>query len=184
MLNMKKSLLLLLLMAFFLMPSYVSAQVYVSDYTFSTYPGSFTSIASTGTELTDAQGDDVSASLSLPFTFPFGQDSCSQVMVSSNGQIGIGSADPAYNGFEVHGTDMSIISPLAMDYNLDSKAAFDKAYELFGIQVDNTSNQGKVEGGLSEMDGQKQAKTGQYTHTHTDVYTHKGPRPSKGESVK
>ena len=120
MLNMKKSLLLLLLMAFFLMPSYVSAQVYVSDYTFSTYPGSFTSIASTGTELTDAQGDDVSASLSLPFTFPFGQDSCSQVMVSSNGQIGIGSADPAYNGFEVHGTDMSIISPLAMDYNLDS----------------------------------------------------------------
>ena len=107
-------------MALSLMPFLVRAQVYVSDYTFSYYPGSFSSISSTGTRLTAAEDDDVAASLSLPFTFHFGQDTCSQVMVASNGQIGIGNANPAASGYQVHSADMSIIVPLGLDLQLDS----------------------------------------------------------------
>ena len=56
---------------------------------------------------------------------------------------------------------------IAMDYNLEAKEAFDKAYELFGIHVDGTPERER-----KEMTGQKQDKNGQYTHTHTHVYTH------------
>jgi len=131
---MKKSIRLLLLMAMSLMPFIASAQVYVSDYAFSYYPGSFSSIASSGTRLTAAEDDDVSAAVSLPFTFPFGQESCTQVMVASNGQIGIGNVDPTSSGYQVHGDDMSIIVPLGLDLILDSSSgATGKIYyESFG----------------------------------------------------
>lgn len=71
------------------------------------------------------------------------------------------------------GASYDVFDLIAMDYNLDSKAAFDKAYELFSLQVDSTPRRSTPEEDFSKMDGQKQAKTGQYTDTHTDVYTHK-----------
>ena len=65
---------------------------------------------------------------------------------------------------------------IRMDYKLtDDKAVFDKAYEIFGIQIDSTPRRSKPEEDFREMDGQNRAKTGQNTDTqpHTDVYTHK-----------
>lgn len=61
---------------------------------------------------------------------------------------------------------------IAMDYNLDSKAAFAKAYEIFSLQVDGTPRRSDQEE-ASGMDGQNQDKTGQDTHTDTDTHTHK-----------
>lgn len=100
------------------MPFAIRGQVYVSDYTFYAYTSSFSSIAATGTEL-PLNSINSAAPLTLPFTFHFGQESCTSVMVGSNGQIGIGSANPSVNGiFSPHTSDMSIISPLAAPYNL------------------------------------------------------------------
>ena len=69
-----------------------------------------------------------------------------------------------------------IFDLIGMDYGLtDSKAIFDKAYEVLGLQIDSTPRRSKPEEDFRPMDGQKQAKTGQNTATqpHTDVYTHK-----------
>lgn len=65
---------------------------------------------------------------------------------------------------------------IRMDYKLtDDKAVFDKAYEIFGIQIDSTPRRSRAEEDFRPMDGQNRAKTGQNTDTqpHTDVYTHK-----------
>ncbi len=114
-----KHLRLLLVLAAVLLPFAVGAQVYVSDYSFSTYNSSFTSISSTGTELT-LNTLNSSQQITLPFTFPFGQESCTTLTVGSNGQIGIGSANPSSgSSYSAHTTDMSIISPLAANYNMN-----------------------------------------------------------------
>ena len=63
-----------------------------------------------------------------------------------------------------------IFDLIGMEYGLtDSKAIFDKTYEVLHLNIDNAPLRSKP------TDGQKQAKTGQYTATqpHTDVYTHK-----------
>ena len=72
------------------------------------------------------------------------------------------------------GASYDVFDLIGMDYGLtDSKAIFDKAYEVLGIQIDSTPRRSKPEEDFRPMDGQKQAKTGQNTDTHTDVYTHK-----------
>lgn len=70
------------------------------------------------------------------------------------------------------GASYDVFDLIAMDYSLDSKGAFDKAYELFALQVDSTPRRSKPEEDFSEMDGQKQAKTGQNTATQTQPHTH------------
>ena len=70
------------------------------------------------------------------------------------------------------GASYDVFDLIGMDYNLtDNKAIFEKAYELFSIQVDN-SQPIRPKGDTSSMSGQNQDKSGQDTHTHTDVYTH------------
>lgn len=65
---------------------------------------------------------------------------------------------------------------IRMDYRLtDDKAVFDKAYEIFGIQIDSTPRRSKPEEDFREMDGQKQDKTGRNEPTPTGVYTHAAP---------
>lgn len=105
-----------------LLPFVARAQVYVSDYSFSSFTGSFSSIASTGTELTSLIADDASEQVVLPFVLEFGQDTASSIMVSTNGQIGIGTADPANDGYMDHLSDMSIIVPLGLDLSLDTSS--------------------------------------------------------------
>lgn len=59
------------------------------------------------------------------------------------------------------GASYDTFDVIAIDYSLtDPKDIFNKAYEIYGIQVEA---------------GQKQDKTGQNTDTYTDVYTHKQP---------
>ena len=106
---------LLFVLAAALLPFAAGAQVYVSDYTFSTYTSSFNSIASTGTEMTQLSGYSSSQELVLPFTFHFGQDSCTVVAVGNVGQIAIGQGSPSFPGW-VHGdNEMSIISPFGFE---------------------------------------------------------------------
>ncbi|MCQ2294970.1 MAG: T9SS type A sorting domain-containing protein [Bacteroidales bacterium] len=125
---MDKSIRFFLILAAMLLPFVSRAQVYVSDYAFSSSMGGYSSIAASGTQLTSLQGDDVSESLPLPFDFILGQDTCSSIMVSSNGQIGIGSANPAASGFDPHTSGMSIISPLGMDFDLDATSGGGQVY--------------------------------------------------------
>ena len=72
------------------------------------------------------------------------------------------------------GASYDVFDLIGIDYGLtDSKAIFDKAYEVLGIQIDSTPRRSRPEEDFRPMDGQKHAKTGQNTDTHTDVYTHK-----------
>lgn len=125
-----------------LLPVALRAQVYVSDYQFLSYSGSFSSIASTGTEITSFATVSANASHQVPllFTFPFGQDTCSYVTVSSNGQIGIGSANPTASGaFSHHTNDMSIITPLGIPFALQSAPGeWHVYYEAGGMAPDRT----------------------------------------------
>lgn len=129
---MKRLRTLIVLMAA-LLPFVAHAQVYVSDYTFSTYPGYFSSIASTGTEITSQLAYDESQPIALPFTFPFGQESVSTVMVSPNGQIIIDSYDPYSGDYYPHTDYVSVISPLGYDFVVDSTSGTEHVYyELQG----------------------------------------------------
>lgn len=112
---MKKTVRLFLAAVVLLLPLAAGAQARIGDYLFSSATYSFSSIASSGTQLAALETDDAAVAVQLPFTFQFGEDTCSQVMVSSNGQIGIGSANPAVQGYMDHLNDMSIIVPLGLD---------------------------------------------------------------------
>lgn len=70
------------------------------------------------------------------------------------------------------GKSFDIFDLVALDYGLtEPREIFDKTYEILGITVENTPRRSTPEEDFSDMDGsQKQAKTGQ--NTHTDVYTH------------
>ncbi len=71
------------------------------------------------------------------------------------------------------GNSYDVFDLVALDYGLtDQRAIFDKTYEVLGLTVENTPRRSTPEEDFSDMDGQKQDKSGQYTHTHTDVYTH------------
>lgn len=68
------------------------------------------------------------------------------------------------------GVSYDVFDLIGIDYGItDQGEQFKKAYELFGIQPDGRS---KPEEDF--MPGQNHAKSGQPTHTHTDVYTHNG----------
>lgn len=97
----------------------VQAQVYVGDYTMDSYVSGYASITSTGTQLASIEMDDAATMVSLPFTFPFGEEEHTSVYVSSNGQIGLG-ADPATSGYMPHTDDMSVIVPMGFDFNLSA----------------------------------------------------------------
>ena len=77
------------------------------------------------------------------------------------------------------GASYDVFDLIGMDYGLtDSKAIFDKAYEVLGLHIDSTPRRSRPEEDFRPMDGQNHAKTGQntdtHTATHTDVYTHNG----------
>ena len=66
-----------------------------------------------------------------------------------------------------------IFDLVGMDYGLtDQREIFDKTYELLGISVENEPRRERPVDVFSPIgeDGQKQDKSGQPTHTHTDVY--------------
>ena len=76
------------------------------------------------------------------------------------------------------GASYDVFDLIGIDYGLtDSKAIFDKAYEVLGLHIDSTPRRSRPEEDFRKMDGQNYAKTGQdtntHTATHTDVYTHK-----------
>ena len=72
------------------------------------------------------------------------------------------------------GASYDVFDLIGIDYGLsEPKEIFEKAYEALGLQVDSSPRRTTPEEDFSEKTGQKQAKTGQYTATHTDVYTHK-----------
>ena len=66
---------------------------------------------------------------------------------------------------------------VALEYGLtDQREIFDKTYEVLGLRVEDTPRRSTPEEDFSDMDGQKQDKSGQPTHTdvytHTDTHTH------------
>jgi len=72
------------------------------------------------------------------------------------------------------GAAYDVFDLIGMDYGLtDSKTIFDKAYELYGLTVEDRPRRSTPEEDFKPMESQKQAKTGRSTDTHTDVYTHK-----------
>lgn len=124
---MKRLKTLLVLMAVML-PFVANTQVYIGDYTFLSYTSTYSSIASTGTELTGLVADDATQQVVLPFVLQFGQDTTSSIMVTTNGQIGIGNVDPATNGYMDHTNDMSIIVPFGQDLSLDTSSGGGHVY--------------------------------------------------------
>lgn len=85
------------------------------------------------------------------------------------------SLDRKHNRVKCFGCNRSfdIFDLVALDYGLtDQREIFDKTYEVLGLTVENTPRRSTPEEDFGDMDGQKQDKTGQPTHTHTDVYTH------------
>lgn len=67
------------------------------------------------------------------------------------------------------GVSYDIFDCVAIDYGLtDQREIFDKTYQLLGLSVEDRRS--TAEEDFSDMDGQKQDKSGQ--PTHTDVYTH------------
>lgn len=114
----------------------VHAQAYVGDYTMSSSVSGYSSIASTGTQLTSIESDDAADVVSLPFTFEFGEEEYTSVYVSSNGQIGL-SGNPATSGYMPHTDDMSIIVPMGFDFNLDATSGGGHVYyEVQGYAPD------------------------------------------------
>ena len=97
--------------------------------------------------------------------------------IDKNPSMGLVSTGrPKGTGVNVHckgcKATYDVFELIRMDYGLtDDKAVFDKAYELFNIQIDNTPRRSTPEEDFSVMGGQKQDKTGQNTHTHTDTHT-------------
>ncbi len=112
-----------------LMPFAAGAQTHVSDYVYSTYTSMFSSIESTGTELSELSFANMSTQLILPFTFYYGQDTCSIVTPTIFGQIGIGTANPSTSP-NVYVPNMSVIAPFA--HAFDGSTAFDVFYEERG----------------------------------------------------
>ena len=116
-----------------MLPLLLKSQVYVRDYAFGSYTTTFSSIAITGTELTTLSGT-TSEEVTLPFSFPFGEDTCTSITVGSDGQIAIGDVDPNDMGsFTPHTDDMSIICPLAMDYMIVPAMGSHVYYEVSGM---------------------------------------------------
>jgi hypothetical protein len=75
----------------------------------------------TGTAITDILGDDMlSGAINIGFTFPYGMDAFTQVKVSSNGWIGLGTAAPHSNlSNQLSGTtDFPYIAPVWDDNSL------------------------------------------------------------------
>lgn len=72
------------------------------------------------------------------------------------------------------GASYDVFDCVALDYGLtNQREIFDKTYELLGLQVEDTPRRERPEDVFSDLseDGQKQDKTGQYTHTHTHTHT-------------
>ena len=72
------------------------------------------------------------------------------------------------------GESYDLIDLVALDYGLtDQRQIFDKVYEVLGIQIDDQPRRSTAAEDFADQGaGQNPDKTGQYTHTHTDVYTH------------
>ena len=80
------------------------------------------------------------------------------------------------------GKKYDVFDLVALDYGLtDQREIFDKTYEILGLTVEDKPRRSTPEEDFSEMDGQKQDKTGQYTHTdvYTHTHTHKAEEPEK-----
>lgn len=103
---------MILLAAAMLLPLLVHAQVYVTDYEFSTSTTTFQSISGSGTELTSLQAYDATATVSLPFTFPFGSESCSVLTLTSDADIVVGPIGNVQDNY-------SLIEPLGINLDMD-----------------------------------------------------------------
>lgn len=99
-----------------MLPYAAGAQTYVSDYQVATYTSSFSSIAYTGTEVTFTESNYYTQQVTLPFTFPFGNETASTLTLGVYGQIGVGAVSLSGPGFYDHASDISIISPLAGNF--------------------------------------------------------------------
>lgn len=99
-------------------------------YTFNAITGTYTAI--TGTPITDILGDDMlSAAIDIGFSFPYGDLSFTQVKVSSNGWVGLGTALTGSNlSNQLSSTDwFPVLAPLWDDTSLGGGSA---AYQLTG----------------------------------------------------
>ena len=92
-----------------------------SHLTFSTRTGTYTPI--TGTAVTDMLSDDaISAAIPIGFSFPYGENSYTEVKISSNGWIGLGASQTGSNLTNnlSSTTIVPVIAPLWDDCNMAS----------------------------------------------------------------
>jgi len=64
-------------------------------YTFTATTGTYTPI--TGTDAAISQDDAISAAIPIGFTFGYGDFSCSEVKISTNGWVGLGTSQTGSN---------------------------------------------------------------------------------------
>lgn len=73
-----------------------------------------------------------------------------------------------------------IFGLIGIDYGIsDFSEQVKKGAELYQLEIENTPRKAAPEEEFRTKTGQKQSKSGQYTDTHTDVYTHKAATPKK-----
>ena len=99
-------------------------------YSFNATTGTYTAI--TGTEITDILGDDMlSAPLEIGFSFPYGEANFTQVKVSSNGWIGLGTSLTNSNLSNQLSSDswFPVLAPLWDDTSLNGGSA---SYQVSG----------------------------------------------------
>jgi len=114
---MKKSLLLAMFLAAL---CFIHADI-TDHYAFTA--GSQTYVAVTGTQIASIQGDDLlSDPINIGFTFPYGDDNFTQVVVSSNGWVGLGTElDHSNLGNELSSTSWRpVLAPLWDDLSMGS----------------------------------------------------------------
>lgn len=123
-----KELILIMLMLFTICVTWATID---ESYSFNATTGTYTPI--TGTAIASISSDDaLSAAIPIGFTFAYGNNSYSSVMVSSNGWVGLGTAftSNALSNALNSTTIKPVIAPLWYDLNVVSGTA---EYDLSGV---------------------------------------------------
>ncbi|MBP5535253.1 MAG: fibronectin type III domain-containing protein [Bacteroidales bacterium] len=128
------------LLALLAAPAAFAQVVLIGEYTATDTVTNFVSIASSGTRLTDLEGDDVASQVSLPFMLNFGNERYNQINISSNAQIALGTGNPVRNNYNNNTGTMSIIVPLGHDLDISSTNGNGRVY----WKVEGTAPQREV----------------------------------------
>ena len=87
-------------------------------YTFNATTGTYTPI--TGTDAAISSDDAISSAIPIGFTFPYGENSYTEIQISSNGWIGLGTSQTSSNLYNqlASTTIVPVIAPLWNDNSL------------------------------------------------------------------